>query len=495
MRRAAIYCRISSDREGLALGVTRQEEDCRELARRHGYTIVRVFKDNDTSASRHSKKPRPEFTEMMQLAEAGQFDAIISWSTSRLTRRPLEHERLIPLFEEHKILIHTVKAGDHDYTTARGRRRAREDAARDAEEVEEAAERSRRQKIQAAMAGEWRGGRRPYGYGPVVGTDAKSGAPIIDCDRLEPAEAAEIRQATAAVIAGASLRSLAADMNARGCLTSTGKKWTGAELRRVLLRARNAGLIEIKDDNGAMKVVAKAKWPKIVNEEEWQAAVAVLSDPTRRTNHTNSAQRWLGSGLYRCAVCGDTVRATQVRGRRGEPRSGLTVYRCRKTTMRDREHVTKRVDQVDDLVSRVVVGWMTQPEALAALRPSSDVDVPLLRAEATSLRRRLDEADHMFAAGELDRRRLAKISSEVREKLKQVELRLTEAASTGPLAGVADAADVGAAWSALDVSRQQAIIEAICDVELHPSRKGRPPGWQPGQPYFDPETVVFRWRR
>lgn len=32
----AIYCRISQDGEGSGLGVSRQEEDCRELADRRG---------------------------------------------------------------------------------------------------------------------------------------------------------------------------------------------------------------------------------------------------------------------------------------------------------------------------------------------------------------------------------------------------------------------------------------------------------------------------
>lgn len=494
MGRAVIYCRISSDREGRALGVARQEEDCRELAARLGHTVIRVFKDNDASASRFSRKKRPEFEQMMKLAEAGQVDAIIAWSTSRLTRRPLEHELLIPLFEERDIRIATVKAGDHDYSTARGRRRAREDAARDAEEAEEIAERIRRQKIQAAMAGEWRGGRRPYGFGVVLGKDEKTGKPILDCDQVVADEAAEILRATRAVIAGVSLRSLAADLNARGHLTSTGKTWGGTELRRTLLRARNAGLVEIEDEDGSMKVVAKARWPAIVTEDEWRAVVAILSDPDRRMNRTNVARRWLGSGLYICAVCRGTVKATKVKLRETDT-TGTPVYRCHKTTMKDKTHVNKRADHVDELVTKVIVGWLARPSAVSALRPSGGEDIPALRAEAAVLQKRLDEADDMFSAGELDRRRLAKIAGDVREKLRVVEAKLAEATATGPLAGVVDAPDVAAVWEGLDVSRKQAIIESICEIVLHPGKKGRPAGWQPGQPYFSPETVTFLWRR
>jgi DNA invertase Pin-like site-specific DNA recombinase len=38
--RAAIYCRISYDPMGRALGVQRQLQDCREIAQRKGWTVV-----------------------------------------------------------------------------------------------------------------------------------------------------------------------------------------------------------------------------------------------------------------------------------------------------------------------------------------------------------------------------------------------------------------------------------------------------------------------
>ena len=41
----AIYCRISKDRTGEALGVERQEQDCRELAARPGWKAFDVYCD------------------------------------------------------------------------------------------------------------------------------------------------------------------------------------------------------------------------------------------------------------------------------------------------------------------------------------------------------------------------------------------------------------------------------------------------------------------
>jgi DNA invertase Pin-like site-specific DNA recombinase len=47
--RAAIYCRISSDRNHDNLGVERQESACREIARRKGWEVAGVFIDDDRS--------------------------------------------------------------------------------------------------------------------------------------------------------------------------------------------------------------------------------------------------------------------------------------------------------------------------------------------------------------------------------------------------------------------------------------------------------------
>ncbi len=47
---ATVYMRISDDPEGTERGVERQEADCRAYAAAHGWEVVAVFKENDTSA-------------------------------------------------------------------------------------------------------------------------------------------------------------------------------------------------------------------------------------------------------------------------------------------------------------------------------------------------------------------------------------------------------------------------------------------------------------
>jgi site-specific DNA recombinase len=92
-RRAAIYCRISHDKTGAGLGVERQEQDCRELAGRLGWSVTEVFCDNDLSA--YSGKQRPRYQAMLEAIRAGRMDAVLAWHTDRLHRSPIELEEYI----------------------------------------------------------------------------------------------------------------------------------------------------------------------------------------------------------------------------------------------------------------------------------------------------------------------------------------------------------------------------------------------------------------
>src|SRR5215207_1121323 len=287
-RRAAIYTRISQDRTGAGLGIERQEADCRALAEQLGWEIVAVHADNDLSA--YSGKPRPGYRALLADLRAGVADAVIVWHTDRLHRHPSELEEYIGVCEPRGVPTMTVKAGPIDLATPAGRMVARQLGAVGRYEAEHMIERQQRARLQAATAGKWGGGRRPFGY-------------EADGVTVRKAEADALRWAASQVLAGASLNTIVARLNDRGVRTATGKPWQPTELRRALVRPRNAGLMVHRG-----QVVGEAGWPAILDEDTWRGVCAVLEDPGRRTN-TTVARRWLLSGLARCGVCGDPVKS------------------------------------------------------------------------------------------------------------------------------------------------------------------------------------------
>jgi site-specific DNA recombinase len=88
--RAGIYCRISRDWEGKELGVERQRQDCLQIAKRRGWTVVDHYIDNDVSAAKTSKKVRKEYRSLLDDIEAGKLDAVVLWMEDRLQRQVIE---------------------------------------------------------------------------------------------------------------------------------------------------------------------------------------------------------------------------------------------------------------------------------------------------------------------------------------------------------------------------------------------------------------------
>ncbi len=461
-----VYSRISRDREGGGLGVDRQRDDCLELAERLGWQVVGHHSDNDLSA--YSGKPRPGYQALLADLQHQQADAVLVWHTDRLHRRPTELEDYITICDKYGVITQTVKAGPLDLATPSGRMVARQLGVVARYEVEHAIERMQRAKLQAATSGRWKGGRRPFAY-------------EADGVTVRENEASEIRRATRDLLAGMSLRALAADWNRRGVTTSTGGQWAPSEVRKVLARPRNAGLME---HNG--EIMGKAEWPAIVVEDTWRAVRAMVSDESRRTT-TGNARRWLGGQLYRCGACGGPLRATSAGtgGRRGN----LPVYRCEAGG-----HVVRNCAQLDAFATAVLLERLSRPDAVDLGRPTSTIDTCALHTERLAVQARLDELVDLHLAGAITGSQLQRGTATARAQLDRLDQQLAAAVTATALDGVAGP-QVAEVWPTLDLSRQRAILDIVMTVTVHRGRRGRPPGWRPGEPYFDPRGVEVTWRQ
>ena len=202
---AAIYARISQDRDGLRAGVDRQVDECRALAVRLGWEIGAVYADDDVSA--YSGRRRSEYERMLRDLREGTADGVLAWHPDRLHRRPRELEAFIQLVETHGFPIATVQAGEYDLSRPTGRAMARTLGAWSAHESEHKGERVKSAIRQRVEQGLPNGGVRPYGYES-------------DGIRIRREEAAVIRKVAKRVIAGESLASIAQGLNDQGMPTA-----------------------------------------------------------------------------------------------------------------------------------------------------------------------------------------------------------------------------------------------------------------------------------
>lgn len=456
-RRAAIYCRISHDKTGAGLGVERQEQDCRELAARLGWSVVEVFCDNDLSA--YSGKRRPRYQAMLQAIRAGRIDAVLAWHTDRLHRSPIELEEYISACNDaREVPTHCVRAGTLDLSTPSGRMLARTLGTLARYESEHRGERVAAAVLQRAQIGDRSGGPRPFGY-------EDDGVTV-----REP-EAVAVRAAVQSILAGASLRSVARELNATGLTTSMkARAWDAPSVRALLLKPRNAGL---RQHQG--QVIGLASWPAIVEEEQWRAVVAILTDPARRTSPSDARVKWLGSGIYRCAGCQRPSLRVSTAGR------GIPCYRCpgqRGTT----GHVVRIAAPLDTYIEAIIVERLARPDAIGLLRPAApEVNLSALRATANAARARLTEIAEMLGDGELTRAEAQIARSRATARLEQAEAEIAAATATSPLAGIVDTPDPAAVWAGLDIGRRRAVLDCLMTVTVLPITRPRPG--------FDPTTV------
>jgi site-specific DNA recombinase len=466
--RAAIYCRISKDKTGQRAGVDRQQRECRQLAERVTWPVVRVYVDDDISA--YSGKRRPEYEALLSDIGTGEINAVIAWHPDRLHRRPIELEHYIDVCDKHSVANQTVQTGLWDLSTPSGRLMARQLGAVARYESEHKSERVRSAHLDIAEQGGWHGGVRCFGYEP-------------DGMTIRQSEADEIERLAKAVIEGKSLRSLALELNDRGVPTVKGKRWSSSHLGRMLVRSRLAGLREHKG-----KILGDAKWPAIIDSDTLDSVRAVLKDPDRCTGangRRGPTPTALGTAIYVCGVCGEP------RMRRGSSHTRRPVYQCGAASLTSSlGHVSRVAEPLDAYVEGALLKKLSEPgviEAMCNVVDTNDHDITALQHEQKDIRKELKQLAAQCDAGDLDIETLAIASRSRRQRDKEITGILTAAQKRSPLHVLLGAESIEQMWDdVLTMGQKRAILAEMLVVTVNPTTSG---GRAPDGTYFNTGAI------
>jgi DNA invertase Pin-like site-specific DNA recombinase len=493
--RAVLYARISLDKTGEQVGVTRQLHDMRQLAEGRGYEVVAEITENDISASKGLR--RPGYERVCRLVTSEQVDHVIVWQSSRLMRSRKDRAVVINTFGTHNVDIIAVKGPSFDLRSAYGRGMADMVTSFDTMEGEVKAER-----VSAAIADLARRGIA-WGYCPY-GWD-RTGRGIHAKQVVNEHEAAIVRELVDRLLGGESLNELYRDMNARGepapgyaqwmklpaelreQRESKGRKaptqrWAKSTVRTLVMRDANVAVRRYrKRDNGGTEM--PGDWPPIVERAKHDRVVAVLASPDRRSHsgpRPGSRKHLLTNGIGKCGVCGGVLRVARRNGRRDQ----TLIYMCagpRGCTGRKQEHV-------DNLVARVVIGRLAMPDALDWLLGDDD-RARQLAQRCDELQGRLDDAADSQADGKITIRQLERITARLTPQLESARrerdaaVRSLDVEALRPLAGP----EAAACWGAMSVAARRAVLETLgIEVVLLPREKHGPG--------FEPETVRIEWK-
>ena len=436
----AIYARQSLDRHGDELAVGRQLELCRRFAESKGWTVAGEYVDNDRSATSGAR--RPEFERLLE----DRPPRIVVWHIDRLVRLTHDLERVIDL----GVNVHAVEAGHVDLSNPAGRAVAKTITAWSQYETEQKAVRQRAANDQRAAAGLPYAAQRAFGFEP-------------DGVTVRAAEAEVIQRATKGVLAGRSVSAVARELNGQGITTATGGSWNHQELKRVLLRPRNAGLLGTgNSEDYNVEIIGKASWEPIVDVEEHEALSRMLTDASRRRKAGWSHLKWFGSGIYVCGRCGGRMRSSSIHTAKRK----MSTYRCAEFS-----HVVIMAEKTDDYVRGVVTEVVRDPRVVRALTAGESDVMQADRQRRELLQTRLDQTDEDYDEDLIDARRYKAKRDKLMAELTEVEDRLAAGVEHATMSPIFAERDPGQAFLDAPLDEQRAVFRSVLRVTIKPNEK------------------------
>jgi DNA invertase Pin-like site-specific DNA recombinase len=497
---AGIYLRISDDREGRELGVTRQREHCIELAERLGIKVYYIYNDNDRGASRYSSKPRKDYQRLLRDAQAGVINCIIAYTTGRLTRRPREHEDQIDLAQDLGVQYHYVRSPSFDLNTSQGRRIARILASNDAGEADDISERVLDAKRKQASKGLYLGGYRAYGYeGPKYNDEGA----LINRGRINvelvPHEVEVLVSAIHRIISGETPYAVMKDLNHRSIPSPAGKQWQATNLKRQLTKKRYVIFDDTDPEKrGTLEHHGKeyrAEWPGIITRSEYELMMARLRQIEQPWEHgLIHGRTYLLTGFIYCGACSGIAYGNARPLKAGMQRR----YRCRPQDNSGNKlgcgKVFRVAEPLELYVTEQVLQRFDTPEVTQALGPDGTaVDVAPLAAKLTSLRQHKIEL-----AAEYGRRERSKEEYEIMaranaEAIRQAGTELAKLQSRQFATNLPAACMLCEVWDKSSIEWRRNVLQLLVErVEILPHGHTGSATWRGWR--FNPASVRIVWR-
>lgn len=494
---AWLYGRNSDDTTKTGDSVEDQLTTGRTLCHRHSWPITREFKDTGISASRHGRKTRDEFEDLLTtitntVPQPNVRRIVVAYEASRYYRDLEAYVRLrAACLTSNTLLCYNGQVYDLS------RRDDRKATAMHAIDAEDEAEGIRDRNLRTATLQAEEGqphGKLPYGYlreYAVVGGRKR-------CIRQyeHPTQGPVVVKALEHIDAGRSMLSLVRWLNSiPEAARPDGKAWSGITARRMLLNRRYLGerlhLGEYRKGTWApLKGLETAEGRAMFNR-----VTAKLTDPGRRTQRGTEVAHLL-SFIALCGVCGDHALLTTYPRADG---NGI-VLGCK-----DARNVGIREDVADAFVEEAVLAWFSRKDvARAALVPDSG-DLKQKTDAAQRLingyEEQLHEARQLAKTFDLETGRpklsaaaLADMEQAIGPQLEVQRAKLTEFAGVSPLLlRLLTADDPEAVWNGrpatagggvvpgLSLEQKREVIRRVVTVRLNRASRMGVRALEPGR--------------
>ena len=310
---AALYARVSSDRQDVDLSVAAQIRALRDFAGRNGYVVAREYIDEAESGR---VADRPQFTKMLDEAALPEapFQEILVWKFSRFTRKREHAVAFKSMLRRRGIRVTSITEHADDTPTGKLMEAIIESV--DEFYSENLAQEVTRGMREAASRGFWVASRPPYGYKRVKVQDGAKQRPTLV---LNPPVDDIVRRIFDMAVNGKSVLDITRVLNDEGIPTTNGKPWLKTTVHRLLNNEAYTGTLvwgqNAKD--GGEPVRVEGAHPAIITRDEFQYVQRLLkSRAPKNVNPRRVSSPYILSSLLNCELCNVSMSGAEAKGGR-----------------------------------------------------------------------------------------------------------------------------------------------------------------------------------
>lgn len=503
-KRAGIYLRISKDTDKQGYAIDRQREDCQLICKINNYEIIDEYTDQSISA--YTSKRRPAYDRMIRDYRSGKIEVIVAWKLDRLSRSQLGFMDMVKELQAQGLTINTTDLGELDLTSEFSLILANMAVGMAQFESRRKSERMIRANEQRAKQGRRKHGYHTYGY-------------TLDYEII-PENARVIQEIYQAVAKGHSLNSIARALSGeteiqgihkapkpgyvriqlinqqrrqrkqplkpmpeygpweRTTLThilrnpfyagySTRMPWTEWQKRQTRRRMKDF----IVTDNNGNPIKATDHEP-IIDEALWLKVQDILDNPERSKNYCGNNRKYLGTGVYRCSICGKPLTCSR------------HSYECK-------GHLSRRGAQIDKLVTAVIETRLsTDQDLIEAFKRRTQPNVKAITDQIDTLTARIGRATTLLL--DLEPQDIAysvtrKQIDQMQTQVNQLKDQRSEMLEDNAIDILATSDDIVEAFRGLPIKKKAEIVDLLMTVTLDKRPRGQ-------RMYKIGEGVHIQWK-
>ena len=297
---AALYARVSSDRQDVDLSVAAQLRALRDYAEKNGYHVAREYVDEAESGR---IADRPQFQKMLDEAAKPEapFKEILVWKFSRFTRKREHAVAFKAMLRRRGVRVVSITEHADDSPTGKLMEAIIESV--DEFYSENLAQEVVRGMRESASRGFWVASRVPYGYRKLMVQDGAKKRPTLEPD---PTTAPVVERIFGMAEAGRGILDITRTLNDEGIANPTGRLWSKNGVHIILRNPVYTGTLVWGTDSKdkAEPVRVEKAFPAIVSKAQFKRVNRKLrSRAPRRTHPRRVGSSYLLSGLVRCRAC------------------------------------------------------------------------------------------------------------------------------------------------------------------------------------------------